>query len=311
MAPLTLRSLDRSRKPTGGTIGEHDLSPAVAAQVLPGDSASAARRHRPASTSDDWSKTTWTPTEIVSYYRCPRSFFHSRVEGRTEAPASGWRAAPAALVGSAVHELLENQSVLGSEAKVERFLDRWRARLGPVYSEVEILRMSRRIEESLEGVRKSRLAERLASARRVFSEKRFHLMERGRLVTGIIDKLFQERNGRWVVMDFKTSHLVESEGGPGIVKRGYRLQVQLYLWAVSRVLETINLEGHLMFTEAGTLRPVPFNDGVAARCRDLIGGLPGTPDLGHFPRTQVSATCTGCGFKASGVCPGAAGPDPD
>ena len=214
-------------------------------------------------------------------------------------------------MGSAVHELLENQSVLGSEAKVERFLDRWRARLGPVYSEVEILRMSRRIEESLEGVRKSRLAERLASARRVFSEKRFHLMERGRLVTGIIDKLFQERNGRWVVMDFKTSYLVESEDGPGIVKRGYRLQVQLYLWAVSRVLETKNLEGHLLFTEAGTLRPVPFNDGVAARCRDLIGGLPDTPDLSHFPRTQVSATCTGCGFKASGVCPGAAGPDPD
>lgn len=311
MAPLALRPLGRSPESSGGNGRESELSPAAASQVLTGESALAGRSHRPAFGADSWSKTTWTPTEIVSYYRCPRSFFHSRVEGRAEAPAAGWRAGPSALVGSAVHELLENQSALGSEAEVERFLDRWRARLAPLYSEVEILRMSRRIEESLEGVRKSRLAERLASARRVFSEKRFHLLEQGRLVTGIIDKLLQERNGRWVVMDFKTSHLVESEDGPGIVKRGYRLQVQLYLWAVSRVLETMNVEGCLLFTEAGTLRPVPFDGGVAARCRDLIGGLPRTPDPSHFPRTQVPDTCAGCGFKAGGVCPGAAGPDPD
>jgi ATP-dependent helicase/nuclease subunit A len=311
MAPLTLRPLDRSRKSAGRDSGTDEPVAAVPSPIPTKDAGAAERRRRPDSTSDGWSKTTWTPTEIVSYYRCPRSFFHSRVEGRTEAPATGWRASPSALVGSAVHELLENQGALGSEAEVERFLDRWRARLDPVYSEVEIRRMSRRIEESLEGVRKCRLTERLASARRVFSEKRFHLLEQGRLVTGIIDKLFQERNGRWVVVDFKTSPLIEPEDGQGIVERGYRLQVQLYLWAVSRVLETMNLEGHLLFTEAGTLRPVPFDAGVAARCRGLIGGLPSTPDLGHFPRTQVSETCSGCGFKTGRVCPGAAVPHPD
>ena len=311
MAPLTLRPLDRSRKSAGRDSGMDEPVAAVPSPIPTKDAGAAERRRRPDSTSDGWSKTTWTPTEIVSYYRCPRSFFHSRVEGRTETPDLGWRASPSALVGSAVHELLENPGALENEAEMGRFLDRWRARLDPVYSEVEIRRMRRRIGESIEGVRKSRLAERLASARRVFSEKRFHLLEQGRLVTGIVDKLFQERNGRWVVVDFKTSPLTARDGGEGIVKRSYRLQVQLYLWAVSQVLDTMNLEGHLLFTESGTLVPVSFDAGVSARCRDLIGGLPRTPGLNQFPRTRVSETCSGCGFKTGGVCPGAAGPDPD
>ena len=311
MAPLTLRPLDRSRQPPERDRGEDELSPAGSCRVLPGKSALAKGSRRAAASVDGWSKTTWTPTEIVSYYRCPRSFFHSRVEGRAESPASGWRASPSALVGSAVHELLENPDVPGSGAEAERFLNRWRARLGPVYSEVEIRRMSRRIEVSMEGVRKSGLAKRLAAARKVFSEKRFHLVEQGRLVTGIIDKLFQERGGRWVVVDFKTTSRTGSEDNQGIVKTGYRLQVQLYLWAVSRVLETMNLAGRLLFTEAGALRPVSFDAGVASRCRDLIGGLPETPERNRFPRTRVSETCSGCGFRSGGVCPGAAGTHPD
>lgn len=311
MTPLTLRTLDRFREPAVRKPGENELSPIVSTQVLTGEPAVGSRRQRPSTEDDSWSKTTWTPTEIVSYYRCPRRFFHSRVEGRVEAPASGWRASPSALVGSAVHELLENPDALGDEAEVERFLDRWRTRLGSAYSAAEIRRMSRRIEKSIEGVRKSRLPERLASAGRVFSEKRFHVVEQGRLVTGIIDKLFQEGNGRWVVVDFKTTPRTEPEASRGIVEKGYRLQVQLYLWAVSRVLETTNLAGRLLFTEAGTLRPVAFDAGVAARCRDLVGGLPRTSDPHRFPRTRIAETCSGCGFLSGGVCPGAASPDPD
>ena len=127
-------------------------------------------------------------------------------------------------------------------------------------------------------------------------------------MTGIIDKLFQEGNGRWVVVDFKTTPRTEPEASRSIVEKGYRLQVQLYLWAVSRVLETMNLAGRLLFTEAGTLRPVAFDAGVAARCRDLVGGLPRTSDPHRFPRTRIAETCSGCGFLSGGVCPGAAGP---
>ena len=308
MTPLTLRPLGRSRESAGR---EPEISSIGTIRMLTEESDLASRRRRPVSAAGSWRKTTWTPTEIVSYYRCPRRFFHSRVEGRVEAPASGWRASPSALVGSAVHELLEDPGAPGNDAEAERFLDRWRMRLGPVYPDVEIRRMSRRIEKSIEGVRKSRLAERLASARKVFSEKRFHLVEQGRLVTGIIDKLFQEQNGRWVVVDFKTTPRTESEAGREIGRKSFRLQVQIYLWSVSRVLETMNLEGHLLFTEDGTLRPVTFDPGVAARCRGLIGGLPRTPDLSRFPRTRESETCTGCGFMTGGVCPGAAVPGPD
>lgn len=311
MTPLTLRTLDGSRKSAGRAPGENELSPTVSTPVLTGESVLASRKNRLAPGADRWSKTTWTPTEIVSYYRCPRSFFHSRVEGRVEVPASGWRASPSALVGSAVHELLENPGALGDEAEVERFLDRWRTRLGSAYTEAEIRRMSRRIEKSLEGVRKSRLAERLSSARKVFSEKRFHVVEQGRLVTGIIDKLFQEGNGRWVVVDFKTTRRTEPGVGQEIVEKGYRLQVRIYLWAVSRILETMNLAGRLLFTEAGTLRPVPFDADVAARCRDLVGRLPQAPDPHRFPRTRIAETCSGCGFMTGGLCPGAAGPHPD
>ena len=321
MVPLILRPLVRTGGSNGRDSGKtglspvdsgrNGLSPAGSSQVCTGESVPADGRNRPGSAGDGWSKTTWTPTEIVAYYRCPRRYFHSRVQGRTESPASGWRESPAARVGSAVHELLENPGALGSEAEVGRFLERWQARLGPVYSEAEIRRMRRRIEESIGGVRKSRFAERLAAARRVFSEKRFHLLEQGRLVTGIIDKLFQERNGRWVVVDFKTSPLAEPAGGGGNVEGDYRLQVQLYLWAVSRVLDTMNLEGQLLFTEAGTLVPVSFDASVADRCQELVGGLPRTGDRRHFPRTEIREVCSGCGFKAWRVCLGAAVPNPD
>ena len=250
-------------------------------------------------------KLAWTPTELVLFSRCPYKYYLSRLERLSGDPPLGWKEHEnkEALVGLAVHEMLEG-SILNS-ALVERRLQRWKQRHQNLFTPQELGAMREKIRRQLRQVAAHPFYQRISQAHELHSEKAFHVQEDGLMITGTIDKLFQERDHRWAVVDFKTSETASSEISAKIEQEGYDLQVQIYLWAISRILSTDDVEGFLFFTHTGDLIPIRFDPGVAQKCETLIASLPRDLQRSHFPKTPDVSCCYRCGFYRQGVCPGA------
>ncbi len=143
----------------------------------------------------------------------------------------------------------------------------------------------------------------MQSAVRLFSEKRFHLKFAGKRLSGVVDRLYQRPDKSWVVVDFKT----RSAGAPpeqGQAHQGDRLQVELYLWAMSRILETRRISGLLFFTATGETIPIGYDPDVEQRCEELLRGLPGSAEMEFYPLTTQPQLCRSCGFRDQGLCHG-------
>jgi len=88
------------------------------------------------------------------------------------------------------------------------------------------------------------LGRRMLAARRVWREERFTLLvpseeigaahsERKILLQGMIDGFFEERDGKVVLIDFKTDRI--GAGGPEAICRRYAYQLELYRRAIKQV----------------------------------------------------------------------------
>ncbi|MFQ5738519.1 MAG: UvrD-helicase domain-containing protein [Acidobacteriota bacterium] len=251
-------------------------------------------------------KRVWTPTEISLFALCPRKCYLSKVEGLPEEHPFDLQPIghQAELLGSAIHEALESVTDLEGGSAVARLLETWRVRLSALFpkddGEAILQEMSRHVQRVLKGP----LYPRMKTARRLFSEKELNIRCGSHLITGVIDKLFQEAGGGWVVVDFKTNRI-----GPGEVERtarraGYHRQVQLYLWAVSQILDTGAVRGFLFFTHTGDQLELQLTDAVVGDCRELIERLPVNLDRDSFVKTDDPSLCVACGFLRQGICSG-------
>lgn len=245
-------------------------------------------------------KCTWTPTEIVHFARCAHRYYLTYVLGYAEGKPMGWERVldQHALVGSAVHEILE------SPGDVEEQLEDWERRHAPLFDGSEIDLPTEKIRKSLGRAASHPLLKRISHSRKHYSERRIHVRRQGRLITGVIDKLFQDEGGTWVIVDFKTGDVGSHDSREQVRRHGYDLQVELYLWATSRILATDQLEGFLLLTQSGQSIPIPFDDSVADRCEELIDDLPRSVDSAEFHRTTEQELCDSCGFLGR-PCPGA------
>lgn len=106
----------------------------------------------------------------------------------------------------------------------------------------------------LEAFRESPLFSRLAAARRMLREIPFILRERHGLIHGVIDVLFQEADGRWHVLDYKTA--VGSEDK--LHASGYETQIKLYAHAVYQILGEAPASGILYFLKNAWQYQVPL-----------------------------------------------------
>ncbi len=96
---------------------------------------------------------------------------------------------------------------------------------------------------------------RLARAKILKRELPFILNERHGMIHGVIDLLFQDADGTWHVVDYKTA-----VGSPEKVKEaGYDLQIQIYAVAVSEILKEIPRSGILYFLKNQWEYRVDFN----------------------------------------------------
>ncbi|MBI3307653.1 MAG: UvrD-helicase domain-containing protein [Candidatus Omnitrophica bacterium] len=84
---------------------------------------------------------------------------------------------------------------------------------------------------------------KIQSAKAVYRELPFVLNERHGLIYGVLDLLFQDEQGGWHVLDYKTA-----VGSPEKVSESaYDLQIQIYALAVSRILGTAPKSGIIYF----------------------------------------------------------------
>lgn len=100
----------------------------------------------------------------------------------------------------------------------------------------------------------SELGQRLISAREYYRElpfsrlidaQRFFHVEEKIFIQGIIDLLFKDAAGRWVLLDYKTDH-----DAPDIAER-YRIQIDLYAAAVEALLKIKIAEKYLYLLNGG------------------------------------------------------------
>ncbi len=130
----------------------------------------------------------------------------------------------------------------------------------------------------------SPLFRRLSRAKILKRELPFLLNERHGLIHGVIDLLFQDDNGSWHVVDYKTA-----VGNPEKVKEaGYDLQIQIYAVAVKELLKENPCSGILYFLKNQWEYRVDFNEKLLQKASENLHQL--QDEIIEFRNRRVSRT---------------------
>ena len=166
--------------------------------------------------------------------------------------------------GTAMHAFLECFDIRHPEKYLEEeALDRFFKRLGG-----EAVPKARNI---LKKFFSTPLFRKLQAARKVEREIDFVLNERRGLIHGKLDILFQDAEGAWHVLDFKTA-----EGDAATARTsGYDLQIELYALAVHRILGFTVRSGIIYYLENSSAVTLDFSGqgGGLEKTREKITGL--------------------------------------
>ncbi len=244
-------------------------------------------------------KETWTPTEIVNFHRCPRKFLLAHLQAEGEAgglPIHPLGEQPE-VVGTAIHDLLDRFALRLDSPLLGPEIERWSRRLSAQFgSDSQVF--SRLLHRHWSNFRTSQLAREMAVALEIHSERTFTSGWQNAVLHGKIDKLFREPGEGWVVVDFKTNPAPMGAPAPA----DHRSQVELYLWAVSRIVASERVRGTLFYTSSGEAVGVDWNEEARQRCQALLGGLPSSLALEFYPMTRFPEICSGCGFLRRKLC---------
>ncbi|MDI3257847.1 MAG: UvrD-helicase domain-containing protein [Kyrpidia sp.] len=214
-------------------------------------------------------------------------------------PGGGWSPL---LRGMVVHRVCERWT------GTEPILDRLHVVLDEFRFPKDVRRLAREeVADELLRYAESGLSKRLARAARVWSEWPFYfrLKRNGRSwdIHGQVDKIFLS-DGRTVVVDFKTNRAAPEDLEPLVDH--YRLQVQLYAWAVGRNLVQVD-EAYLYFTDPGVLKPVAVDpdslDATLERVDARLCRLSQEWGVEAYGFTDDLSMCRVCPYRS--ICPGA------
>ncbi len=141
----------------------------------------------------------------------------------------------AADFGTAMHALLERLDFKDPLARREELLTDCFSGMPPACRS--------EAEKILERFLRSELFKRLTQAKKFERELPFVLNERHGLIQGVIDVLFQDEQGDWHILDYKTAEGDEDK----VKKRGYVTQIEMYAVACRRLLGKTPKTGILYF----------------------------------------------------------------
>jgi ATP-dependent helicase/nuclease subunit A len=236
-------------------------------------------------------------TELLAFNRCPQVYRFSHVLEIEEHTAreSGKRPEnDAALtpveLGTIVHSLLERADFHAGDVKAEV------ARLlaeEPVERHAALARM-------LEPVLAGPLGDRVRAALRVEREWPFAFQAGGVLVEGVMDLAIQGRDGRWMVVDYKSNDLKHSGRFEELIEY-YHKQLELYALALSRSGLGEVSQCMLLFLTGPRRHEWAFDAdgcGVEGWAEEIIGRI-----AARDYSTTAGDKCERCGYRKRRICP--------
>jgi ATP-dependent helicase/nuclease subunit A len=240
-----------------------------------------------------------TVTQLAYFFRCPLVYYFDLVlqvdenpRGRAKAGSVGERRLSALERGTRVHELLERADFSASPHTEV-------ARLVSQVDDVSPDELAK-IRGLLQNVLTDPLIERVRSAPRIEREYGFFLDLGGTTVQGVIDLVFQDADGRGVVVDYKSNDLA----GPGrlaTLTELYRPQIELYALAAKRAGLIEPDEGTLYFLNKAQQVSLPVDaerlDAAEGRASEALSSI-----ARSAWDTEPGEKCRSCGYRKRGYC---------
>jgi ATP-dependent helicase/nuclease subunit A len=240
-----------------------------------------------------------TVTQLAYFFRCPLVYYFDLVlqvdenpRGLAKAGSTGERRLTALQRGTRVHELLERADF---SAPPDTEVTRLVSQVDDV-SPDELLK----IRALLQNVLADPLIHRVRSAARIEREYGFFLDLGGTTVQGVIDLVFEDTEGRGVVVDYKSNDLA----GPGrlaVLTELYRPQIELYALAAKRAGLIEPDEGTLYFLNKAQPVSLPVDaerlEAAEERAADALSRI-----ARSAWDTEPGEKCRGCGYRKRGYC---------
>jgi CRISPR/Cas system-associated exonuclease Cas4 (RecB family) len=272
-----------------------------------GDAVSAAVGRVLAIDAPGWARQTaiaqTTVTQLVYFFRCPLVYYFDLVlqmdenpRGRGKAGATEKRRMTALDRGTYVHELLERSDLSAAPDTEARRL------AAQLPKQVRNLAPDEpaRIEKLVGAVLADPLMDRARAATLIEREYPFYLRLGDTTVQGVIDLVFQDADGKGVVVDYKSNDLTARERLATLTAL-YRPQIELYALAAKQAKLVEPNEATLYFLNGPTPVSMPIDERrlemVQSQAEDAL------TRIGRSAwDTEPGEKCRACGYRKRGYC---------
>ena len=212
-------------------------------------------------------------TALQEYHTCSLKFKNHHIE---EIPEVLETRHEASAIGTEVHSILEKWDF--KEALPKTF------------------QKNREIMDLLCSFQNTPIYEKLREARQVLKEYPFFYRFQNGVIEGIIDVVFEDSEGHWYVLDYKTNRVtpdyVESLG------QYYQFQTDLYAWIISELLHTVD-EVVVLFLRPGLCYQYKWSENLKSNIENKIKNIFAGIEKNEFNAT-LGKHCRYCGYQ--GIC---------
>ncbi|HEX2476824.1 MAG TPA: 3'-5' exonuclease, partial [Lacipirellulaceae bacterium] len=170
-------------------------------------------------------------------------------------------------LGALVHDVLARVDFAAKDVVTD--IRRWCEHLAAQYVLSNAEEAAASAREMLERFAASPRAKRLTAARAIHREIEFLLAwPPDNYLHGYIDCLYQDAEGRWHLVDYKTTKVASADVAR--LAKQYEMQMHVYALAAERALGEPPVELALYFLRPGVEHIFPWNDAARRRAADLV-----------------------------------------
>ncbi|GAK57705.1 putative helicase [Candidatus Vecturithrix granuli] len=265
-----------------------------------------------------------SPSTLYLLFQCPRKYYYQQIlhlndtllqpflTALNEEPASDEERDQAQQFGAQrgviIHKLFE-----------ERFFDREmeiQERSAAIAGLLESMQISPQkreqmhlddaIQHAYSSYVNTGLQQLLAYSIEIHREYPLYLSLGQARISGILDVLFRDPERQtWTILDYKTNEIGTEQIEEEIRCHGYDVQMQIYALAVSRLLQTDQVNGILFFTFPGCrYEAIDLSPSALKRFEEQL--LTALQQLTKNPLEMTSdkSFCELCEYRRAGMCPG-------
>lgn len=154
------------------------------------------------------------------------------------------------LVGNLAHRALADWDCLAApDEDLREALIRW-ARRGGLFEPGDVAAAVERVSRMLRGLRSTALHREICSASERHAEVPLSIGAGGRVLHGVLDLLYRDRDGQWRLLDWKTEPVLRGQTLPEAA-RPYLRQMAVYSRAVEQILD-LRASAEICFLAAGS-----------------------------------------------------------